>query len=228
MCNSPIRVSFLKIPTRRLSYGTEVLPSTSEAHDGLVEDNQFQGEITSYIERICFNIGREIYVFDYNRWSNFLRQVFVLFFTGFYYSLIFLNITFFSISSKNDHFLNLPIQFNSLNRSSEAAKPVDKRVYKGTFPTCHDFKQVGATLYSCSLIVGFSAGQIQLVNPSQKEVGTSSSKLFNEDRIIDKTAVTCLKWVPSETYLFAASHFSGNIYVCLPKLYVYVIFKFPF
>lgn len=61
------------------------------------------------------------------------------------------------------------------------------------------------------LIIGFSAGQIQLIDPLQKEY--QMSRLFNEDRSIDKSAVTCLKWVPGQAQLFIASHASGNMYV---------------
>jgi WD repeat-containing protein 20 len=89
---------------------------------------------------------------------------------------------------------------------------VDKRVYKGTFPTCHDFNREGASLHSCLLLIGFSAGQIQLIDPSQKEA-QNSSKLFNEERQIDRSAVTCLRWVPDGRSLFVAAHASGNLYV---------------
>jgi WD repeat-containing protein 20 len=61
------------------------------------------------------------------------------------------------------------------------------------------------------LIIGFSAGQIQLIDPLQKEY--QMSRLFNEDRSIDKSSVTCLRWVPGQPQLFIASHASGNMYV---------------
>lgn len=57
------------------------------------------------------------------------------------------------------------------------SKPMDKRVYKGTNPTCHDFNAVTATHESLLLVIGFSGGQIQLVDPISKEV----NKLFNEE-----------------------------------------------
>ncbi len=57
------------------------------------------------------------------------------------------------------------------------SKPVDKRIYKGTLPTCHDSNALTATAESVSLLVGFSAGQVQLIDPIKKE----TSKLFNED-----------------------------------------------
>jgi hypothetical protein len=60
---------------------------------------------------------------------------------------------------------------------ADMSKPLDKRVYKGTFPTCHEFNQVIATQDHLSLLIGFSGGQIQLVEPISKEV----NKLYNED-----------------------------------------------
>lgn len=57
------------------------------------------------------------------------------------------------------------------------SKPIDKRVYKGTNPTCHDFNAMAATQESLLLVIGFSGGQIQLVDPISKEV----NKLFNEE-----------------------------------------------
>lgn len=92
---------------------------------------------------------------------------------------------------------------------SDQAKPLDKRVYKGTFPTCHDFSVEKSTVDSVLLLIGFSAGQVQLIDPIKKEF----SKLYNEDRLIDKTKVTCIKWLPSQSNLFYVSHSSGHLYM---------------
>ncbi|XP_043373772.1 WD repeat-containing protein 20 isoform X6 [Dermochelys coriacea] len=75
------------------------------------------------------------------------------------------------------------IAVTSTWRVSEAAdlsKPIDKRIYKGTQPTCHDFNHLTATAESVSLLVGFSAGQVQLIDPIKKE----TSKLFNEEGLL--------------------------------------------
>lgn len=89
------------------------------------------------------------------------------------------------------------------------SKPLDKKVYKGTNPTCHDFNTTSATIENASLLIGFSTGQIQLIDPIKKEL----NKLFNEERMIDKTRVTCLRWVPGSSSLFLAAHASGQLYV---------------
>lgn len=62
-------------------------------------------------------------------------------------------------------------------QAPDLSKPIDKRIYKGTQPTCHDFNPLTATAESVSLLVGFSAGQVQLIDPIKKE----TSKLFNEE-----------------------------------------------
>ncbi|XP_062408978.1 WD repeat-containing protein 20 [Sardina pilchardus] len=114
-------------------------------------------------ERVCFNIGRELYFYTYT----------------------------------------------NIKKAVDLSKPIDKRIYKGTQPTCHDFNQYSATTDSVALIVGFSAGQVQYLDPIKKE----TSKLFNEERLIDKTKVTCLKWLPKSENLFLASHASGHLYL---------------
>lgn len=174
VCNAPVRVSFLRIPARKAaeaaSADSDALPSTSSAKKYVYDDLAYcmsaAAEEGDYVERICFNIGREIYVFDYSGING---------------------------------------------TAADSAKPVDKRVYKGTFPTCHDFNRATATLGSCLLLIGFSAGQIQLIDPCQKE--QQSSKLFNEERQIDRSAVTCLRWVPDGRGMFVAAHASGNLYL---------------
>ncbi|VFV28124.1 Hypothetical predicted protein, partial [Lynx pardinus] len=101
------------------------------------------------------------------------------------------------------------LHFSGLFHAADLSKPIDKRIYKGTQPTCHDFNHLTATAESVSLLVGFSAGQVQLIDPIKKE----TSKLFNEERLIDKSRVTCVKWVPGSESLFLVAHASGNMYL---------------
>lgn len=62
-------------------------------------------------------------------------------------------------------------------QAADLTKPVDKKMYKGTSPTCHDFNTVTMTPDTVSLLVGFSTGQVQVIDPIKKEM----NKLFNED-----------------------------------------------
>jgi hypothetical protein len=70
--------------------------------------------------------------------------------------------------------------YRGVKKAADLTKPIDKRIYKGTFPTCHDFGPVTKESEIVPLVVGFSGGQIQLVDPINKEM----SKLFNEEVII--------------------------------------------
>lgn len=99
--------------------------------------------------------------------------------------------------------------YKGVRKAADLSKPIDKRIYKGTQPTCHDFNPVTASADSVSLLVGFSAGQVQLIDPIKKE----TSKLFNEERLIDKSRVTCVRWVPGSETLFLVAHSSGSLYL---------------
>ncbi|XP_064623686.1 WD repeat-containing protein 20-like isoform X2 [Lineus longissimus] len=101
------------------------------------------------------------------------------------------------------------LYFYAYKGAADLTKPIDKRVYKGTFPTCHDFNRLTASVDSVMLLVGFTAGQVQLIDPIKKEL----SKLYNEERLIDKTKVTCIKWIPGSPNQFLVSHSSGQMYV---------------
>ena len=62
-------------------------------------------------------------------------------------------------------------------QAADIGKPIDKKLYKGTNPSCHDFNAATATQDTTHLLIGFTTGQIQLVQPGRREPG----KLFNED-----------------------------------------------
>ncbi|NXS34614.1 DMWD protein, partial [Pomatostomus ruficeps] len=89
-------------------------------------------------------------------------------------------------------------------------RPIDKRVYQGTQPTCHDFNQATAGAETLALLVGFSAGQVQYLDLAKKD---SAGRLFNQERLIDKSKVTRVKWLPDAERLFLASHASGHLYL---------------
>lgn len=61
--------------------------------------------------------------------------------------------------------------------SADLSKPVDKKLYKGTNPSCHDFNETVAQCDGAPLLVGFTTGQIQLVQPGKREPG----RLYNEE-----------------------------------------------
>jgi hypothetical protein len=138
-------------------------------------------------------------------------------------------------------------------QAADLTKPIDKRIYKGTCPTCHDFGAVTNESEILPLLVGFSLGQIQLVDPIRKEL----SKLYNEEvtyssanfsfftagqtkknmfsffrqRLIEKSKVTCIKWIPGSPNYFLVSYSSGHMYIynqelaCTPQPPTYQLFK---
>jgi len=92
---------------------------------------------------------------------------------------------------------HLKVKVTDLNR------PIDKRTYKGTFPTCHDFNQCSATSEGCSLLIGFSAGQIQLIDPFRKD---GINRLFNDE--VNRmgfgvtVVITTVIWIITESFVF--------------------------
>ena len=62
-------------------------------------------------------------------------------------------------------------------QAADLTRPVEKKTYRGPSPTCHDFNQLTAKSDRLMLIIGFTLGQIQLVEPMLKEY----NKLFNEE-----------------------------------------------
>ncbi|MCP9262774.1 WD repeat-containing protein 20 [Dirofilaria immitis] len=199
--NAPVRVSFLTV---------HPMASTSQQSQA-INNMMLNGSIPT-LRNLALDTDLEHNLDETD--SLFIRILISILVTIEYASTLAVNYTFSSIGVQTAVDLN---------------KPIDKRVYKGTYPTSHDFNQETATTTSCSLIIGFSAGQIQLIDPFRNDL--QISRLYNEDRLIDKTAVTCLKWIPGQQQCFLASHTSGNAYVynenlpCNPSSPVYQIFK---
>ncbi|KAK8406675.1 hypothetical protein O3P69_007327 [Scylla paramamosain] len=100
--------------------------------------------------------------------------------------------------------------YRGIKKAADLTKPIDKRSYnKEDVPTCHDFNSKTATADGVSLLVGLLGGQIQLIDPITKEV----NKAYNAgERLIDKTKVTCVRWVPGSPNQFLAAHSSGHMY----------------
>ncbi|XP_055923960.1 WD repeat-containing protein 20 isoform X2 [Eupeodes corollae] len=161
----------------RLGAGISGIHMNGDHNGGLGGGNMFGGD------RICFNFGRELYVYA----------------------------------------------FRGVKKGSELSKPIDKKFYKGINPSCHDFNAHAATPSGAPLLVGFTTGQIQLVQPQPGP--RELRKIYNEERLIDKTKVTCLKWLPRSPNLFLASHASGHLYLyneelpCTPTSPNYQPFK---
>lgn len=103
--------------------------------------------------------------------------------------------------------------YRGVQTETDLSRPIDKRVYKGTSPTYHLFNPLTYTATSCQLLIGFTLGQLQVIDPLEKIIPSTVSRLYNEDRYIEKTSVTCIKWFPEDPSIFVASYSSGNLYV---------------
>lgn len=100
--------------------------------------------------------------------------------------------------------------FEGVGKAPDLKHYVDKRVYKTpTIPVCHDFNQMTRSNTHLDLIIGFSTGPLQLLNPLERQAVSS----YNEDGSIDNSRVTCIKWVPGSEHTFVSSHRSGYLYV---------------
>lgn len=75
------------------------------------------------------------------------------------------------------HLYSYDAMFFSVGKAADLTRPIEKKTYRGPSPTCHDFNQFTAKSNQLMLIIGFTLGQIQLVEPMQKEY----NKLFNEE-----------------------------------------------
>lgn len=120
--------------------------------------------------------------------------------------------------------------YDGVRTGPDASNPIYKRSYKGSSPTCHDFNQATATSASIPLLVGFSHGQLQLIDLNGSE-DQEACREFNVDRLIDKTQVTCVRWLPNSSSLFLVAHASGQLYLykddlpCGPAAPTYQLYK---
>ena len=72
-------------------------------------------------------------------------------------------------------------------------RQIDKRMYKQPhMPVCHDFNVMTRTISSLDLVVGFSTGQIQYINPIQKLTNST----FNDNVRQQRSALSHLPPLP--------------------------------
>ncbi|CAF0909785.1 unnamed protein product [Brachionus calyciflorus] len=127
-----------------------------------------------------------------------------------------------------------------VSSKAELKNIIDKKTYKTVMSTCFDINTT-ATLSNTlslqltraqnanlsnsdfdrinfstspsqlSLIVaaGFNKGEIHVFDVFKKD----ASVFYNNLKLVDKTSVTCIKWLPNTMNLFLVSYSSGNIYL---------------
>nr|CAB3267688.1 WD repeat-containing protein 20 [Phallusia mammillata] len=98
--------------------------------------------------------------------------------------------------------------YKSLVQPSQHLEFLDKRTYKGVQPTCHHINKFSASNETVKVAVGFTAGQVQVIDVKTKQ----SLQIMNEDRSVEKSRVTCVKWLPESENVLLSAHASGNMY----------------
>ena len=64
-----------------------------------------------------------------------------------------------------------------MSQAPDPSHPIDRRPYKGPQPSCHDVNMMTRTKDMLEILVGFTGGQIQLMDPLKHEC----LKCFNEE-----------------------------------------------
>ncbi|OQV24704.1 Serine/threonine-protein phosphatase 2A 56 kDa regulatory subunit delta isoform [Hypsibius exemplaris] len=83
--------------------------------------------------------------------------------------------------------------------------PLDRQVHKAQV-SCHDINNSTQSAQGCSLLIGFVNGSFQ-TSDQRKE-----SHIYNEDRLLDKGRVTCVKWLPGSNNQFLVGFSSGQLF----------------
>ncbi|KAL3319565.1 WD repeat-containing protein 20 [Cichlidogyrus casuarinus] len=84
---------------------------------------------------------------------------------------------------------------------------LDKRTFKSP-STFHELKTISRVNLNIYLLVGLTNGEIHVSCLSKKGL----NRIFNEEKNVDKTPVTCVKWLPNSDSEFLCSHASGCLY----------------
>lgn len=119
------------------------------------------------------------------------------------------------------------------NMDNSARNLIEKKSYKTYVSTCFDINTQASILNTqclhnesrladvnksrtlstshLSLITaaGFAKGEIHVFDAFRKE----TSSFYNSTKLVDKTKVTCIKWLPNNMNLFLVAYLSGNLYL---------------
>ncbi|KAK0497094.1 hypothetical protein EDD18DRAFT_1319942 [Armillaria luteobubalina] len=104
-------------------------------------------------------------------------------------------------------FYNSGKSFLWVETGSKSKEPL-ARVTFSAFPTCHDVNTLTASPECLDVIIGFSTGDLIWLDP----ISSRYSRL-NKQGCISNSPCTAVRWVPSSSTLFLASHADGTIVV---------------
>ncbi|TFK76252.1 catabolite repression protein creC [Pluteus cervinus] len=104
-------------------------------------------------------------------------------------------------------FYNQGRSFLWVEAGSKAKEPL-ARITFSSAPTCHDVNLSTASPEHLDVIIGFSTGDLIWLDP----ISSRYSRL-NKQGCISSSSCTAVRWVPSSSMLFLASHVDGTIIV---------------
>ncbi|KAF8163501.1 catabolite repression protein creC [Crassisporium funariophilum] len=104
-------------------------------------------------------------------------------------------------------FYNLAKSFVWIEAGSKAKEPLS-RITFSAHPTCHDVNLSTASPERLDVIIGFNTGDLIWLDPINSRYGR-----LNKQGSISGSPCTAVRWVPSSSTLFLASHADGTIIV---------------
>ncbi|KAJ3300727.1 hypothetical protein HK104_006025 [Borealophlyctis nickersoniae] len=103
-------------------------------------------------------------------------------------------------------FCNVGKQFIWADYMRKPQDPLSCIHFKDAYVTCHDVNLM--TRESLDAVIGFSCGHVMWYGPiSGKYVR------YNRQGVINKSAVTCIKWMPGSENLFIAGYEDGSVVI---------------
>lgn len=103
-------------------------------------------------------------------------------------------------------FFNIGRSFIWADYSCQIKDPLSIIHFKDAYVTCHDVNRL--TRENLDTVMGFNTGDVMFYSPI-------SGKYFrlNKQGLVNKTAVTCIKWLPGSENLFMAGFEDGHIVI---------------
>lgn len=97
---------------------------------------------------------------------------------------------------------------------SDGSNHVDKRSYKGgALPSTIRISHQTASEDSLRVAIGFTAGQIQIIDMATRDDSRRSLTKINDEKNNDNTMITAIQWVPSMPNKLIAGYTSGSVYL---------------
>lgn len=98
--------------------------------------------------------------------------------------------------------------------NSDGTYHIDKRSYKGgALPSTIRICPKTASEASLRVAIGFTAGQIQIIDMATRDDSRRSLQKINDEKNNDNSMITAIQWVPNSLNKLIAGYASGNMYL---------------